>query len=401
MIPWYLLLVVIPLASALIGWYTNVIAIKMIFRPHHPKRFGPIAFQGVLPKNHAHFARQLATVIAKDFMSAGDMVARLGIEKIYSSLKPELDPIFLAVVDDLRAELPEAQRVMFTNEMAEALRAQAEARLLSHLPQVVAEVQREADKVLDLTALLAEKVVAWGPKKLEQIIYQVSRRELKFIEYYGGIFGFLIGLIQYATINIFPIYYSLPIVGIVVGIITNYLAIQMLFYPRQPWGVGPFKIQGLFPKRQAEIAAEQAKVAAQELVFPEEIFAELIARVLPPEITAEVIEKGEEKLIERYPALKPMLDGTLPADRHAFRTKLAQRLQQAQPRLTQALAREAGKQIDVRATLTNKVEQLPKLQFEQLLRGLFEKEEFYLVVYGGLLGGVMGLVQLGLLSLGG
>lgn len=400
LIPWWGLLILFPLACALIGWITNVIAVKMIFRPMDPKRLLGLRFQGVLPKHQAHFAREMGEVVTTDFITTGEMVERIDVDGLYRALKPLVERTFNEVVEDLRARLAEPQRALLSDAVIESVRKQVEKELEAELPSFAQQLRERADELVNLTDLVADKLAAIGPAKLEELIYRVARKELKFIEYYGGIFGFVIGLVQFGIINLFPIRYSLPIVGLIVGTVTNYLAIQMLFYPRLPKRVLFFKIQGLFPKRQDEIAMELAMIAADDFVVAREIFSLLSERMLPKEADRSVFEQYEAVLTARFPAVKAMLDSMLtPEQLDEFRTRLAVNYAKLMPAIAEALVEEAADQLDLRTILSQKVGALSKLRLEAMIRGLFKQEEFYLVVYGGLLGTVMGCVQLGLLVL--
>ena len=66
-------------------------------------------------------------------------------------------------------------------------------------------------------------------------------------------------------------------VGAVVGGVTNYLAIRMLFRPRRPWSIGRFRVPltpGLFPKRKDDIAAALGDIDPDRLT-PREALEEL------------------------------------------------------------------------------------------------------------------------------
>ena len=61
-------------------------------------------------------------------------------------------------------------------------------------------------------------------------------------------------------------------VGAIVGGVTNFLAIRMLFRPRRPWRIGRWRVPltpGLFPKRKDDIAAALGDVVAGHLVTPD------------------------------------------------------------------------------------------------------------------------------------
>jgi uncharacterized membrane protein YheB (UPF0754 family) len=398
---WWTLLILFPLTCAVIGWFTNVIAVKMIFRPLRPVRVLGLPFQGVLPKHQAHFAREMGEVVTTDFITTGEMVQRIDAEALYQALRPMIHQSFDEVVEDLRERLDEPRRALLSDSVIESVRRQVEKEIEAEIPTFAEQVASQADELVNLTDLIAEKLVAIGPAKLEELIRRVAAKELKFIEYYGGVFGFFIGLLQFTLVTVFPIRYSLPVVGLLVGAVTNYLAIQMLFYPRQPWRLLLFKIQGLFPKRQEEIARELALIAADDFVVAREVFSLLSERMLPREAEVSVFDQYEAMLTARFPAIKSMLDSMLtPEQLDDFRSRLALKYTRLMPGIADALVEEAADQLDLKAILDHKIKSLSKLRFEGLIRGLFKQEELYLVIYGALLGGLMGAIQLGMLIVG-
>ena len=85
---------------------------------------------------------------------------------------------------------------------------------------------------------------------------KVANKELIFLVDSGLSFGFLLGIGQMFQWMLFPSKWSLPIGGALVGYITNWIALKMIFEPLNPVSVGPFVFQGLFLKRQKEVAAE-------------------------------------------------------------------------------------------------------------------------------------------------
>ena len=70
-LPW----IVFPLVGALIGYATNWLAVKMLFRPHRPKGFGPLRFQGVVPRRQEALAESIAETVQDELISAEDVAA--------------------------------------------------------------------------------------------------------------------------------------------------------------------------------------------------------------------------------------------------------------------------------------------------------------------------------------
>ena len=62
-----------PFISALIGWLTNYVAVKMLFHPRVPINILGIKIQGVFPKRHKMFAEKIGNVVGGQLFSFDDI----------------------------------------------------------------------------------------------------------------------------------------------------------------------------------------------------------------------------------------------------------------------------------------------------------------------------------------
>ena len=97
-----------------------------------------------------------------------------------------------------------------------------------------------------------------------------------------------------------------PLLGALIGWMTNWVAIKMLFYPRKPWSFLGAKFQGLIPSRQNELAEQCATIIERELLQQDLIEATLKSVDLKPMIEGKVRELIRVKLGEKLKSL-PML----------------------------------------------------------------------------------------------
>src|SRR3546814_3210658 len=112
---------------------------------------------------------------------------------------------------------------------------------------------------------MGEELSGPNADRLARGAQEVGHRELRFIESYGGVFGFIVGIVQAAAYSAFSVWWTMPIVGAIVGLGTNWLAIQMIFRPLEPRRYfGLVTYQGMFPKRQAEIAHDYGRIRSEE-----------------------------------------------------------------------------------------------------------------------------------------
>src|ERR1700741_4060160 len=84
-------LILIPLISAFIGWFTNWIAIKMLFHPREPRRVLGLTFHGIFPKRQQQFAGKLGKLVSDELLSYGDIEQKITSTENLKNLMPVID----------------------------------------------------------------------------------------------------------------------------------------------------------------------------------------------------------------------------------------------------------------------------------------------------------------------
>lgn len=179
-----------------------------------------------------------------------------------------------------------------------------------------------------------------------------------------------------------------------IGWITNYIAIKMLFHPRQPLTIGSLTIQGIFPKRQKALAMNLAAVIEGELLSHEDI-QQVLRR---PEFAARLKEKIQEGFAQflstRLGALNPMiamfLDGAM---MDKIKGLLDAELDRIVPGLLETATDEIRNSLDLRQIIQDKIENLSMERLEVLLMSIMAKEFRFIEVVGAVLGALIGLTQ--------
>ncbi len=392
-----LLFITVPLVTAFIGYLTNWAAVKMIFHPSEPVGIGPVKWQGIVYKLAPKFASEIANTTGQ-VLSPEDMVQRLGahrlVERLASERPTEVDAILAEALDVIAPGV--------WDSMAAEARDQVRTMMLARIEEVatsaVAELGSRAEELVDLDRLVVEQLTGDNADRLARVAQEIGERELRFIELYGGVFGFVIGIVQAAAFSVFGQWWTMPIVGAMVGLGTNWLAIQMIFRPLEPTRyLGLVTYQGMFPKRQPEIAADYGRIAANEILTP----ANLIDHVgrssamagLGGDLSART--RGE---LETFRPMFAMFAGVEPSDEQL--NKVAHLLTQRSGDLAASVRPLIEDHLSQTLHLDDLIEErlsgLDRLQFERMLRGIFEEDEVILVVIGGVLGGLVGVLQGGM-----
>ena len=186
----------IPLISAFIGYFTNWVAIKMLFHPKEPVRILGLTFQGIFPKRQQQFGEKLGKLVSTEFLSFTDIEKKISDPaNLY-----KLMPIVEEHIDHfLQHKLPQAfpMIAMFIGEKTIATLKTAFMEELSSLfPTLMQSYAGILQQELDLEKIVVSKVSKLSTDKLEDVLYQIMAREFRFVELIGAVLGFLIGLIQ-------------------------------------------------------------------------------------------------------------------------------------------------------------------------------------------------------------
>ena len=189
-------LLVIPIISAFIGWFTNWIAIKMLFHPKEPKRILGITFHGIFPKRQKIFAEKLGKMISTEFLSFQDIEQKIAnpqnLEKLMPMIGAHVDNFLRNKLSD---EMPFLS-LFIGDKTIKSLKKIFMQELETLFPQLMKSYAGHLQEELDLEKIVTEKVSAFSTDKLEDILYQIMSKEFRFVEILGGIIGFIIGIVQ-------------------------------------------------------------------------------------------------------------------------------------------------------------------------------------------------------------
>jgi len=189
-------LILIPIISAFIGWFTNWIAINMLFHPKEPKKFLGLTIHGIFQKRQKQFAEKLGKLVSNVLLSFRDIEEKITHPGNLQKLMPLIDD---HIEQFLKVKLPEQMPVigMFIGEKTiQELKNVFSAELEQLFPIIMKNYMGSLKEQLDLEKIVTEKVAAFSSDKLEEILNSIMSKEFRFVEIIGGVLGFLIGLLQ-------------------------------------------------------------------------------------------------------------------------------------------------------------------------------------------------------------
>ena len=190
-------LVIMVIISAAIGWITNWVAIKMLFRPHNEINLGLFKIQGLIPKRRAEIGIGIADVIQNELISIKDVIANIDREEFSKRLNDLIDDV---LEKNLKTKVKEKFPVIqtfFSDKMAKDVSETIKGLVMENQEKIFEIFSNYAEENIDFSTIITDKISNFSLDKLEEIINGLAKKELKHIEVIGAILGAFIGLVQY------------------------------------------------------------------------------------------------------------------------------------------------------------------------------------------------------------
>ena len=190
-------LLIMIFISATIGWITNWVAIKMLFRPHKEINFGLFKIQGLIPKRKAEIGSGIANIIQNELISVKDVISNIDREEFSKRLNALIDEVLDKNLKKKVKEKFPVLQMFFSDRMAKDVSNTIKDIIMENQEKIFEIFSNYAEENIDFEVIISDKISNFSLNKLEEIITFLAKKELKHIEIIGAILGMLIGAVQY------------------------------------------------------------------------------------------------------------------------------------------------------------------------------------------------------------
>ncbi|KGF11467.1 DUF445 domain-containing protein [Urinicoccus massiliensis] len=188
----FLQVLLVVAISGLIGYVTNVLAIKSLFRPIRPVKVGPFSIQGLIPKRRFDVAQSIGSMVASELLSQDDLVSQIISDEDEERFREILIQKIQKIVLEKIAFLP----LGIQNKILVTVEDKMDKESSKLFNEVRALAEDHIRNKVDVGALIEEKINALDLEQLEELTLQIAAKELRAIEWVGLVMGAGIGLIQ-------------------------------------------------------------------------------------------------------------------------------------------------------------------------------------------------------------
>lgn len=400
----------IPVFAGVIGYGTNWVAIKMMFlpidfwgvkMPFTLKGIPVIGWQGIIPSKAAKMGSiTVDTGLSKlgtmsEFYQAlePDVLAAHIVKSSRTEMHQLIDDIIMQEYPDLWRQLP--------GPVKQAVHQRIESEMPDIIKQVMNEIGDHIDRLVDLKLMVIRFLEA-NPRLVNQIFLEVGSKEFRFIINSGAWLGLLLGLGPMAVYlyTDIPDLAAVPVGAAIVGYLTNWIALKMIFEPLEPKKIGPVTFFGIFLKRQDEVSIVFSNIIAQQVLTMNNIVGTMFHG-----------PDGDRTLRLIADSLRPVVERNVGIARLLVRVAAGTSYDSIQENIAagavgttvEALTDESfvtERQRKLSDLMASRMRVLPSREFAAMLRSAFEQDEWILVAVGAFLGFAVGVVQV-FMTLGG
>lgn len=410
-------IMLIPVIAAFVGWFTNLLAVKMIFFPiaflgvplaqaveghiyGYPvlNPLGAFGWQGIVPAKAAQMALTMVEMVTTKLIDVQEVFLRLDPMKMAKLLSGEVPFIADGIARDLAPNWAVNLGHKVVSAQCGPLLNGLEDTVTRYLAGFVELVQLETHKLIDLKELVVTEMCE-DKRTLVELFQRCGREELKFLTNSGLFFGFLLGCLQAAAWLFYDNPWTLTFGGAIVGLATNWIALKCIFEPVEPVYLfrGSFgqklKIQGLFLQRQNEVSGEFSDHLASKVLTSEKVWDNLLTGGKSGEFEDSLKEYTKGFLTQEmanYDRGMVFSNGEIDPE------MLDSIVSNVKARLIEhvhVLHEYSDETLGLKELMRERMALMTPSEFERVLHPIFEQDELTLIISGAVLGAVAGFVQ--------
>ena len=187
-------ILILAVIGGLIGYITNVIAIKLIFRPINPIKIPILNIEiiGMIPKRKTEIATNIAKVVEEQFISVDEITDNIMTEQDKQHIIDYIKVRVKLILSEKMTLIPSTIRNLVQNYVSEII----EDEIREGIDELSEEMIIKTKNRINIKEIIEDKINELDLYELETIILQIVKNELRHIEVLGLILGFFIGIVQ-------------------------------------------------------------------------------------------------------------------------------------------------------------------------------------------------------------
>ncbi|MDN9292141.1 DUF445 family protein, partial [Clostridioides difficile] len=185
-------ILILAVIGGFIGYVTNVVAIRLIFRPIEPIKIPILNIEivGLIPKRRAEIAANVGEIIQEEFLSMDEILANIITDEDKEEVVRYIKARVKIIIHEKVSFIPSGIKNMIQDYLGEII----ESEVKQSIDELSKNIINKANERIDIQKMVEDKINELDLYELEEIIIRIAKKELKHIEFLGLVLGFLIGI---------------------------------------------------------------------------------------------------------------------------------------------------------------------------------------------------------------
>jgi uncharacterized membrane protein YheB (UPF0754 family) len=187
---------VLPIFGLFIGYSTDWLALRMLFRPLLPTTVLGVTFQGAFIKRQPEVTEDYARLVAEEMITPRNVLESL-LEGPYSDvLFQMINRNVTTIVDEQLGRGRQLTVLAIGSQRYVALKDAMTRELLAEIPRNIDQTAAYTERAFNVRQMVRDKILAMTPAQFEGLLRPAFQADEWIIVTVGAALGFLVGLTQ-------------------------------------------------------------------------------------------------------------------------------------------------------------------------------------------------------------
>lgn len=187
---------ILPVAGFCVGWFTNYVALKVIFRPLEPTPVLCWKVQGIFLKRQAVVSQIFSRVVMTEILHVKAMWDAIFTGPLSQNFNAMLRAHTLVFTDKLLVEIQPLAVAALGADQFSQLKEDIATKVVESLPTVIDHSYQYTQEALDIERTVAEKMAALTPAEFEGVLHPAFEEDEIQLIALGGLLGAIVGIAQ-------------------------------------------------------------------------------------------------------------------------------------------------------------------------------------------------------------
>ena len=190
----FLRILFMAIIGGVIGYITNVVAIKMLFKPYEPIKIPltNIEIMGLIPKRRAEIAKNVAETVKRELLSEDDIFNGIIKDEDKEEIASYINSKIGNIISEKAIFLPSSLVSKINGYISDIV----DKEVGNAIDELGSTFVEKAKNRVDIEKIIEDRINEFDIEYLEEMTVRIAKKELKHIEVLGLLLGFLIGIIQ-------------------------------------------------------------------------------------------------------------------------------------------------------------------------------------------------------------